>query len=220
MSAAVVLALGCLLQGPWNSLPVIDCNEGPVLYGAELKLKDGRHLTGYIALAKALPTKVKDPPLALFKPDCGLSFFRDPEVITSDGEPDDDCLFDEYATHAFQRAWLPAEAVLDVAAPKIKSIKLKPQAWDGISTERFLILSRAEREILGQGGPRVALTDYQGSGRLELAGGRGVTEDSLWAMGASVAASVKKGGKAALQQQKLALLKKKIVLLFYPDVEP
>jgi hypothetical protein len=215
---AVVLALGCLLNGPWNSLPVIDCNEGPVLYGAELHLKDGRALEGYVALAKALDPKAR-PEVRLFKAGCGLTLFRDPDVVTRDGEPDD-CLFDEYATQSFERAWLPREEVLSIAALKIKSVALKPLAWDGISTERFLILSREERALLSGGGPRVELTDYQGSGRLELAGATSVSEDALWDLGPSVIKAVESGGKAALASQKQKLLKKKIVLLFYPDVEP
>jgi hypothetical protein len=216
---AVVLALGCLLQGPWNSLPVIDCNEGPILYGADLRLKNGQHLVGYVALAKPLDPKTS-PKLELFKPDCGLTVFRDPDVASTEGDPDDDCLFDEYATQNFQRAWLPREAVLNLSAAKIKALALKPLAWDGISTERFLILSRAERELLAQGGPRVDLTDYQGSGRLTLAGGAGVKEDALWDMAKAVAGAVQRGGKPALIAQKQELLKEHIVLLFYPDVEP
>ena len=218
--SVVALALGCLLQGPWNSLPVIDCNEGPILYGAAVQLKNGHHLTGYLALAKALDPKAASPQLEFFKPDCGLTVFRDPDVASSDGEPDDDCLFDEYATQNFQRAWLPREEVSDIPAAKIRSMALKPLTWDGISTERFLILSRAEREIMGQAGPRIDLDDYQGSGRLELAGGAKVSEDSLWAMAKSVAKTVQDGGKPALIREKQRLLKAHIVLLFHPDVEP
>jgi hypothetical protein len=97
MSAFVALALGCLVQGPWNTLPVIDCNEGPRLYGAEVRLKDGRKLEGYIALSKPLPTKVQRTQLALFKPDCGLTLFRDPEVLTDEGDVDDDAGIDARA---------------------------------------------------------------------------------------------------------------------------
>ena len=220
MSAMVVLALGCLVQGPWNSLPVIDCNEGPRLYGAELHLKDGRKLEGYIALSKPLPTRLPRTQLALFKPDCGLTLFRDPDVRTDDAEPEDDCLFDEYATQHFSRTWLPRESMLDLSPGKIKAMRLKPLAWDGISSERFFVLSQAERQVLDQGGPRVPLTDYQGSGRMELAGGPKVTEDKLWELSKTVAAAVQSGGKEALIAQKKQLLKQQIVLLFYPDVEP
>jgi hypothetical protein len=220
MSATVALALGCLLQGPWNSLPVIDCNEGPRFYGAELRLKDGHRYLGYIALHEPLPAKAKATKVTLFKPDCGLTFFRDPDVIISDAEPLDDCLFDEYATVTFKRAWLPSESVLNLPAGKIKSLKLFPEAWDGISSERFLLLNHAERNLISQGGPRVPVTDYQGSGRLELVGAKSVKEDLLWELAKPVAKAVKAGGKKGLAQQKQQLLKKKIVLLFYPDVEP
>lgn len=220
MSAFVALALGCLVQGPWNTLPVIDCNEGPRLYGAEVRLKDGRKLEGYIALSKPLPAKVQRTQLALFKPDCGLTLFRDPEVLTDEGDVEDDCLFDEYATQHFTRTWLPRESMLDLSAPKIKAMRLRPLTWDGISSERFFILSAAERQVLDQGGPRVPLTDYQGSGRMELAGGPKVSEEKLWELAKTVATAVQKGGKAALLEQKKTLLKQQIVLLFYPDVEP
>ncbi len=220
MQLPIALALGCLLQGPWNSLPVIDCNEGPRLYGAELRLTDGRRVQGYIALSKPLPPKTRAAKLALFKPDCGLTFFRDPVVTMGEGEPPDDCLEDEYVTQRFERAWLPQEKVLNLPAKKIKRLTLKPQAWDGISSERFLVLNQAERTLLAQGGPRVPLTDYQGSGRMELVGGKAVDEDRLWDLAGPVAQAVKKGGRSALVQQKQQLLKKQIVLLFYPDVEP
>ena len=193
MSLSVALALGCLLPGPWNSLPVIDCNEGPHLYGAELRTKDGHRYLGYIALAQTLSAKAKTPALALLKPDCGLTFFRNPEVIVSDQDSADECVFDEYATVTFKRAWLPSESVLSVPAKKILSIKLSPQTWDGISSERFLILSPTERKLLSENGPRVAITDYQGSGRLELAGGHCVKEDQLWDLSAGIAQAVKIG---------------------------
>ncbi len=220
MSAAVGLALGFLLPGPWNTLPVIDCNDGPRLYGAEVRLKDGRKLDGYIALSKPLPAHAHSFKLTLFKPDCGLTLFRDPDVRTDDAEPDDDCLFDEYATQHFSRTWLPRESMLDLSASRIKAMQLKPLAWDGISSERFFVLSQAERSVLDKGGPRVPLTDCQCSGRMELAGGPKVTEAQLWDLAKPVAAAVQDGGKEALIAQKRQLLKKQIVLLFYPDVEP
>jgi hypothetical protein len=221
MSLPAALALGCLLQGPWNRLPVIDCNEGPRLYGAEVSLKDGRHWRGYVALAKALPAKAGLRPLALFKPDCGLSFFQAPDVALGAAEPpDDECLFDEFAARSFERAWLPREGVADIPAKKIKALRLAPADWDGISSERFLVLSAAERKILAEGGPRVPLTDYQGSGRMELVGGKKMDEARLWEQAPALAAAVKQGGKAALIQEKARMLKAGLVLLFYPDVEP
>ena len=220
MSLTVALALGCLLQSPWNSLPVIDCNEGPKLYGAELQLRDGRKLAGYVALSAPLDATQAPPSLALFKPSCGLTLFRDPDVQTAEGDPDSDCIFDEYSIQHFQRAWLPREQVVDLASSKIKALRLKPLKWDGISAERFLILSPAERSLLAQNGPRVPIDDYQGSGRMELAGGKAVQEDKLWDLTKPIAAAVMKGGKAALIAEKKRLLGEGIVLIFYPDVEP
>ncbi len=173
-----------------------------------------------MALAKPLPAAAQGAELALYKPDCGLTLFRDPDVRSDDAEVDDDCLFDEYATQHFSRTWLPREQVLDLGASKIKAMRLKPLNWDGISSERFLVLSAAERALLAPGGPRIPLTDYQGAGRMELAGGPKVSEEKLWDLAKPVAAAVQKGGKGALLEQKRQLLKQQIVLLFYPDVEP
>ena len=220
MSVTVALALGCLLQSPWNSLPVIDCNEGPKLYGAELQLRDGRHLAGYLALSAPLAKGENNARLGLFRPSCGLTLFRDPEVKSAEGDPDSDCIEDEYALQHFDHAWMPREQVLDLAASKIKSMRFKPLAWDGISAERFLVLAATERELIAQNGPRVPITEYQGSGRMELAGGKAVKEDSLWDLTKPIADAVMKGGKAALIAQKKRLLREHIVLLFYPDVEP
>ncbi len=157
--------------------------------------------------------------MEFFKPDCGLTVFRDPEVASQDGEPDDDCLFDEYATQNFQRAWLPREEVSDIPAAKIRSMALRPLAWDGISTERFLILSHAEREIMGQAGPRIDLDDYQGSGRLELAGGAGRAK-TPWATWQRLWPRLQGRRQARLDPREAKIVKEHIVLLFHPDVEP